>query len=270
MKCIYLRTNLVNGKQYVGQANNFEQREYDWMHDNVYTGGIIDKARKKYGLENFKVEILRECDTQNELNIWERYYINKYDTKTPNGYNLTDGGNGVSGFKHSKESIEMAVKNWKKSYNPLHHSMKREEVRKKVSEALKKRYSNKENHPKYGTHLKDEVKERISNKLKGEKHWLYGKHHSEETRKKMSETHNREDVKKRNILNQPSRKEIYQYSLDGILVKSYISAAEAAREVGTTSYSIIRCCNGGYFDNTRNKWHSANKCKGYKWSYKPL
>ena len=103
MKCIYLRTNLVNGKQYVGQTNNFKKREQDWMCDSVYSGGIIDKARAKYGVENFKHEILKECDTQNELNYWEQYYIKELNTKVPNGYNLTDGGGGRSGYKITDE-----------------------------------------------------------------------------------------------------------------------------------------------------------------------
>ena len=104
MKCIYLRTNIINGKQYVGQANDFERREQDWMCDSRYSGGVIDKARAKYGVENFKVEILRECKTKDELNYWEKYYISELNTKVPNGYNLTDGGEGAVGAIISEES----------------------------------------------------------------------------------------------------------------------------------------------------------------------
>lgn len=107
MKCIYLRTNLVNGKQYVGQTNDFKQREYEWNSLNGhYAGKLIFNARKKYGLENFKVEILKECDTQDELNKWEIFYIKELNTKKPNGYNLTDGGETSSGYKLSDEHID--------------------------------------------------------------------------------------------------------------------------------------------------------------------
>ena len=76
MKCIYLRTNLVNGKQYVGQTNDFKQREYDWKClKAIYANKYLSCARMKYGFDNFKVEILRECKTQKELNEWEKYYI---------------------------------------------------------------------------------------------------------------------------------------------------------------------------------------------------
>lgn len=269
MGCVYLRTNTVNGKQYVGQANDFKQREQDWKFDSRYSGGVIDKARAKYGVDNFKTDILKECATQEELNYWEQYYIKELNTKVPNGYNITDGGGGCSGYHHTEESIKKAVESYKKSYNPLNH-IPSEETRKKVSEALKERYKNKENHPNWGKYLSEETKKKISERLKGDKHYLYNKHHSEETRKKMSETHNREDVKKRNKLNQPSRKEIYQYTLDGKFVRKYDSIAEAARSVGCSHSEISRCCEGGYFDKTRGKWHNVKTANGYKWSYEPL
>lgn len=107
MKCIYVRTNLVNGKQYVGQANDFKQREAEWRcTKHHYAGALIDNARAKYGLENWKVDVLRECETQEELNEWEMYYIKFLNTKTPNGYNLTDGGGTSSGYKLTSEHIE--------------------------------------------------------------------------------------------------------------------------------------------------------------------
>ena len=104
MKCIYVRTNLVNGKKYVGQANNFDKREQDWKYDSRYSGGVIDKARNKYGIENFETKVLRECETKEELNYWEQYYIKELNTKVPNGYNLTDGGEGAVGIIVSAET----------------------------------------------------------------------------------------------------------------------------------------------------------------------
>lgn len=267
MMCVYLRTNTVNGKQYVGQANDFKQREQDWKYDSRYSGGVIDKARAKYGIDNFKTDILKECQTQEDLNFWEQYYIKELNTKVPNGYNLTDGGEGCSGYHHTEEEIKKAVESWKKSYNPLHHSMKREEVRKKVSETLKERFKNKENHPNYGKHRSKETKRKLS---ENNPKYFLGKHHSETTKKKMSETHNREDVKKKNRLNQPTRKEVYQYTLDEEFVRKYDSIAEAAKSLGCTVSEISRCCEGGYFDKTRGKWRNVKTARGYKWSDKPL
>ena len=138
MKCIYLRTNTVNGKQYVGQANDFERREYDWHNLKwSYAGKLINNARNKYGTDNFKTEILKECQTQDELNQWEQYYIKELSTKYPNGYNLTDGGDGRSGYQLSDEERKKMSESLKgrKAWNKGIPAS--EEIKRKLSEAHK-------------------------------------------------------------------------------------------------------------------------------------
>ena len=63
---------------------------------------------------------------------------------------------------------------------------------------------------------------------------------------------------------------VYQYTLDGILVAIWKNAYEAAKTLNFSQRGIWCCCNGGYFDKTRNKWHKSETYKGYKWSYMPL
>ena len=65
---------------------------------------------------------------------------------------------------------------------------KSEEQKKKQSEAMKGKHTG-ENNPMYGKHHTDEAKERMSKALSGEKHPMYGKHLSEEQKKRMSEAH---------------------------------------------------------------------------------
>ena len=86
---------------------------------------------------------------------------------------------------------------------------------------------------------------------KGNKNML-GKHHSEETREKIS------DAKKGKIPKANPPKPVYQYTLDGKLVKIWDSASEAGRN-GFCQVNITQCCNG------KRKTH-----KGYIWSYVPL
>lgn len=58
---IYLITNLINGKQYVGQTiYTAEQRFKQHLRGDLY----IDKAIRKYGVENFKLEVLCRCKTK--------------------------------------------------------------------------------------------------------------------------------------------------------------------------------------------------------------
>lgn len=88
---IYKVTNKVNGKSYIGQTRytlEFRWRQHLHKKDNVY----FHNAIKKYGAENFSVEVLEECDVD-KLNSREIFYIAKYNT-FENGYNLTLGGDG--------------------------------------------------------------------------------------------------------------------------------------------------------------------------------
>lgn len=90
---VYLRTNLVNGKQYVGQTKNFQKREREWKClKHRYANSILSDDREKYGLENFKVEILAIVETREESWDLEQKYIKEKNTKIPNGYNKANGG----------------------------------------------------------------------------------------------------------------------------------------------------------------------------------
>ena len=63
----------------------------------------IDSAIGKYGIDAFEVSGVEECSTEDELNQREKFWICQFNCKVPNGYNLTDGGDGVSGNKRSLE-----------------------------------------------------------------------------------------------------------------------------------------------------------------------
>lgn len=107
MKYIYIRTNKINGKQYIGQTKNFQARERAWRKmKSIYGNKLLSEERNKYGLENFSVEILKECE-DSESDNWERYYIKKFSTIQPNGYNFQNGG--VKGFTYT-ESKETRIK----------------------------------------------------------------------------------------------------------------------------------------------------------------
>lgn len=160
---IYKATNLINEKVYIGQTiNNLKKRKRDHISNalNKENNMYFHRAIRKYGSNSFTWKILQECDTIEELNRLEIYYIDLYNT-FKNGYNLTLGGNSIMGFKHS------------------------EETKKRMSEAAKGRKLSKDQIQRLseinkGKKLSEETRRRISESLRG-------KHHTKESIKKMSD-----------------------------------------------------------------------------------
>lgn len=105
-----------SGKCYIGQTINEPLRRKMWFSSSYHYAGVkIDRARKKYGKDNFVYQILvkniyssRELAIQ-DLNRLEIYYIGLYDSYN-NGYNSTIGGDGVVGLKLTEEQIEKVRK----------------------------------------------------------------------------------------------------------------------------------------------------------------
>lgn len=97
---IYKITNIVNNKIYIGQSKNdvskrFARHIQDALSERLDTH--FARAIRKYGRDNFIIEVIDEAEEQNELNQKENYWIHYYDT-LKNGYNETDsiircGGN---------------------------------------------------------------------------------------------------------------------------------------------------------------------------------
>ena len=86
---VYLITNLLDGKQYVGQTTRTLEERFS---EHAQADSLLGREIQRDGAENFSREILAECETPEELDAQERFYIKKLDCKHPKGYNLTDGG----------------------------------------------------------------------------------------------------------------------------------------------------------------------------------
>lgn len=101
---IYLITNTISGMKYVGQTIQ-QLRERIWQHK--YHGELyIDQEIQRLGWENFTVTVLETCPIE-LLNEREIFWIAELKTKYPDGYNLTSGGSGFNGRKHTPESIAL-------------------------------------------------------------------------------------------------------------------------------------------------------------------
>lgn len=101
---VYKITNRINGKIYIGQTiGTLADR---WARHCAPSSGCtaLHNAICKYGKENFTVEQIDVACTRDELNQKGKYWIRYYDSFAPNGYNLSEGGDGCLGFKHSEET----------------------------------------------------------------------------------------------------------------------------------------------------------------------
>ena len=92
---VYMTTNLVNGRKYVGQHKR--SRDENNPDDSWYLGSglLLHRAISKYGVENFSREILYECDSQEELDDKEIMVIESLRADSdPIFYNISKGGSG--------------------------------------------------------------------------------------------------------------------------------------------------------------------------------
>ncbi len=98
---IYIHTNKVNGKKYIGQT--CQKPEYRWNNGKKYEHNeYFYRAIQKYGWENFEHEIIAENLTQEEANHLEELLIKEYDTTNRDkGYNIMLGGNN---HRHTEET----------------------------------------------------------------------------------------------------------------------------------------------------------------------
>lgn len=149
---IYLTTNKVNNKKYIGMCKNTHEKYY------LGSGKLLKQAIKKYGKENFVRVVLQECETFEELSKAEEYWIKKYDAvKNPDFYNLTSGGFGgnsdyLTEYWNTFTSEERKTcRNWCKKNNsgennPMYGKKHSEETKKLIGSKSVNRNWNKPNH----------------------------------------------------------------------------------------------------------------------------
>jgi len=218
--CVYKHTNLVNGKIYIGITG--KKPEKRWSNGNGYwSNRHFYNAIKKYGWnEGFSHEILESGLSEEEAKQKEIEYIAKFNSMSPNGYNLTAGGDGTNGWKMTEEQ--------KKTISLRNKGLKRSE---EVREFLRKR--------QLGKKASEETRKKLSIVHTGRKH-------TEESLQKM-----RIAKKAAGIPPQATaaaaewhKKPILQYTLQGEFVREWDSAADASRELSISQRGIYGCIRG--------------------------
>ena len=244
MGYIYMIKNKIDSKCYIGQSIEKDiNTRWNKHKRNINSDGCpaLYGAFRKYGIDNFDFKII--CISFDEyLDDLEIYYISKFNSIAPNGYNLETGGNknkivhpetcerirkALTGKKHSEErkvnnSNAQKGKKWS------------EDAKQKMSESRRGKKRN----------LTDEQRKQLSDRLKG--HQV-----PEETRKKVAEANKKrvwtdemkkemsDKLKKRNT----HCKKVGKYSLDNKLIATYNSIKEATEINSASVWYISQCCN---------------------------
>ena len=137
---IYKIINKVNGKLYFGKAKNIHKRWQKHLatdKGNKIRHQYIHRALNKYGIDSFIIKAVEACNTEKQAFKQEMYYIQKYNTFYGMGYNLTEGGEGSSGFKHTEEAKKKIVEG-RRSYggkeNPFYGVKHSAEAKQLMSE----------------------------------------------------------------------------------------------------------------------------------------
>lgn len=226
---IYIITNTINGKRYIGQTRSKDGYMGRWK-DHLYVAAradvprwYIDRAIQQNGKENFKVELIESKEFENidDCVDWmderEIFYIKKFRSRE-HGYNLTAGGRGNREWCWS------------------------EEQRRKQSELMKSK-------PGFtkGTKLSEERKQRQRDVMKKivTKEWLYKFQlagHTENALKKRSDS---------------LKKAVLQYSISGVFIKEYDGAISASKETKINKSSIGKACR-----------YLQGRSGGYLWRFK--
>ena len=219
MYIVYKHINKINGKVYIGQtALNVERR---WRNGKGYKTGVFKKAIEKYGWDNFEHIIVRDKLSKEEANLLGVSLIRKYK-ELGICYNITDGGEGACGYKHTEESKKKISNRSKGKKIP-------EYIKILVSERFK------------GVALTEEHKLKISIALRG-------KSKSEEAKLKMKLNHSYHDLV-----------EVIKCDKNGNIICTYPSIAEASRDTSILQTHISRCARGKRPSAGGYKWKYKNE-----------
>ena len=272
---VYIHTNNLNGKKYVGMTSNIEKRfgknGSGYLHknkDGKFIQPLFAYAIKKYGWENFSHQIVYKNLSKEEADNLEKTLIKKYDTLNPQkGYNIRKGGSNGKMAEETKNKLKTIMKDkYKGKNNPFYGKKHTKETKDLIAKKAKERKIDisgsknpmfgkimteeeryKRGNGKRGKKLSEEVKRKISERnkeyYKTHVHHALGTHKTKEQKEYMSQK-----MKGKKLSEEAKRKigdshspYFYRCIETGC---EYSSSAEAQRATGISKSSISRAANG--------------------------
>lgn len=223
-----------SGNIYIGQSIDLKRRIARYKSNIKASKGQtkLNRSFSKYGIDSHKFEIVELC-LQKYLNNMERYYQDKFNS-IDNGLNLRYTATNDKSGKMSKESVDKMIH--------------------------------------YKRNLPDEVREKLREigKKKNKMPTMLGKHHSEETKRKIGEgnkgkvyTQETKDKIRNSKIGMEvpievrikKSKAVLQYDLNMNFIAEYYSCREATRQTGVHNGDLINCCKGVYKQSGGFIWH---------------
>jgi group I intron endonuclease len=265
MGVIYKIRNIINNKVYIGLTTQLDPLER-WK-EHIRT---VDRrpelplygAMKKYGVDKFQFRILFFCFNE-DVEAYEIQMIDKYNSITPNGYNITKGGRG-GGFVGKTHAAD---------------------ARMKIGTFTKKRFEDPEERAKMSLITTEKMKhvnmrEIIANSEKYKKAVqegrVGGRAHkngtgpSEETKEKIRQsilkyyennkgnTINKVNVEKHRIVMAKSKgMKVAHYDSNNVLLNTYISIADAARNTCIPRSTIQNAVKKGFKTMKGDYWREV-------------
>lgn len=241
---IYRIVNNITGDCYIGQTKDLANRKYEHMRllkndKHIYTNGersLLQKAWNKYGEDNFTFDVIEYCNID-ELDDRERFWVDFYQcnfAKTRHGYNLTDGGQ-----PHNREIPNMQGR-IRVHNNQVEKVIFEEELEEYIALGF----------------TRGVLPSRV---VKGEQHYMYGKHVSDERKQLL-----RQKFLGRVVPNWVKvkvsigrMKPIVQLTKQYEFVRSFGSGLEAEQETGISRSHISQSCN-----------HKRKTAGGFVWRFK--
>jgi group I intron endonuclease len=206
MGWIYIITNKVNGKSYIGQTRQ-KNPQNRWRQHKNDPRGIMKTAFDKHGIDAFEFKVLHEVPND-ELNKIEELEIRERNTISPYGYNLQKGG---------KSSIV--------------HPETREKQKALWGPA----------HPLWNQKHSEETRKKISNATKGANNPMYGKKHTPAILMKLSENNH---MNGKTGGRAPIAKKVDAFSLEGEFLQTFECIRYAAESIGRCETGIVNCIKG--------------------------
>lgn len=176
MSHVYVITNLVNNKIYIGKTNKTpENRLRRHFYGSAKSSTYLARAIVKHGRDVFVVRSLVEVDSDEEASKLEKFFIRCLEsTNSEIGYNLTLGGDGICGYKHTEASKKQC------GISNIGKHVASDSLRQKLRES-RKRFTGKL-HPRFGAVLSAETKAKMRAKKIG-KPWTDARRKAQSARR---------------------------------------------------------------------------------------